>query len=111
MSDSSVRIPFAGLENPAWAGWSHGDVPCESKKAPGSSWPGKLGKCTGVAGYAVRSTRGTTPSDAANAGARFNLARPKTASSWGFSVQPILENFGLLTLVAECPLMANSGHF
>ena len=24
MSDSGVRIPFAGLENPAWAGWSHG---------------------------------------------------------------------------------------
>ncbi len=24
LSDSSVRIPFAGLENPAWAGWSHG---------------------------------------------------------------------------------------
>ncbi len=32
MPDSSGRIPFAGLENPAWAGWSHGDVPCEPKK-------------------------------------------------------------------------------
>ncbi len=51
LSDSSVRIPFVGLENPAWAGWSHGDVPCEPKKAPGSSWPGKFGKGTGVAGY------------------------------------------------------------
>ena len=51
LSDSSVRIPFAGLENPAWAGWSHGDVPCEPKKAPGSSWPGKFGKGTGIAGY------------------------------------------------------------
>ncbi len=23
LSDTGVRIPFAGLENPAWAGWSH----------------------------------------------------------------------------------------
>ncbi len=52
LSDSSVRIPFAGLENPAWAGWSHGDVPCEPKKTPGSSWPGKFGEDTGVARYA-----------------------------------------------------------
>ncbi len=35
LSDSSVRIPFAGLENPAWAGGSHGDVPCEPKKSAG----------------------------------------------------------------------------
>ncbi len=55
--------------------------PMCAKKAPGSSWPGKLCKGTGVAGYAVRSTRGPTPSDAANAGARFNLARPKTSGS------------------------------
>ncbi len=52
LSDSSVRIPFAGSENPAWVGWPHGDVPCEPKKAPGPSWPGKLSKGTGVAGYA-----------------------------------------------------------
>ncbi len=32
LPDSSVRMPFAGLENPAWAGWSHGDVPWEAKK-------------------------------------------------------------------------------
>ncbi len=35
LSDSSVRIPFAGLENPDWAGWSHGDAPCEPKKSAG----------------------------------------------------------------------------
>ena len=51
LSDSSVRIPFAGLENPAWAGWSRGDVPCEPKKCRAPHGPANW-KGTGVAGYA-----------------------------------------------------------
>ena len=41
LSDSSVRIPFAGLENPAWAGWPHNvrfgslaDINASDEKGP-----------------------------------------------------------------------------
>ncbi len=34
----------------------------------------------------------------------------KSRFQGGFPYSPILENFGLLTLVAECPLLARSGH-
>ncbi len=36
------------------------------------------------------------------------MARPQKGVSKGFSIQPILEDFGLLTLVTECPLLAEA---
>ena len=108
MTVSSVRIPFAGLENPAWAGWSHGDVPCAPKKRRAPHGPAN---CVRVqvsqgmrSGQLVDRPLPMPPLRAPD----LILHAPRPRVHGGFPYSLFLENFGLLTLVAECPLMAKS---
>ncbi len=110
LSDSSVRIPFAGLEKPARAGWSHGDVPCEPKKRRAPHGPANWVRVQvsqgSRSGQLVDRPLPILPMRAPN----LILHAPRPRVHRGFSIQPILEEFGLLTLVAKRPLLARSGH-